>query len=100
MQVGSTFEDRRDKVLRVLEPHHKMWDDHICQISGVEHHINLVPDANLFGSVPYQAGIRMRDIEKAELEKKVKQGVTVPAPLTDSRANVVFVPKKNGTLPF
>ena len=100
VQIGSAFEDRRDEVLQVLEPHHKMWDGHLGQMAGVEHHIDLMPDAKPLRSVPYRAGIRMRDIEKAEVDKMVEQGVAVPAPPTDWAAPVVFAPKKDGTLRF
>ena len=55
----------------------KMWDDHLGQVSGVEHHIDLVPKAKRHRSVPYRSGIRIRDIEKAEVEKIVDQGVEI-----------------------
>ena len=100
VQNGSTFEDRRDEVLQVLEPHHKMWDGHLGQMSGVEHHIDLMPDAKPHRSVPYRAGIRMGDIKKAEVDKMVETGVAVPAPPIDLAVSVVLAPKKDGTLRF
>ena len=66
MQISSVSEDQQDEALRVREPQHKMWDEHLGQMSDVEHHKDLVPDAKLHRSVPYRAGIRMRDIKKAE----------------------------------
>ena len=98
VQIDSTFEYRREEVLQLLEPHHKMWDGHLGQISGVEHHIDLMPDAKQNRSVPYRAGIRMHGIEKTEVDRMVEQGVAVPAPPTDWAAPIVFAPKKDGTL--
>ena len=100
VQIGSKFEHRRSEVLSVLEPHHKMLDGHLGKMSGVEHEIDLLPDAKPHSSVPYRAGIRMRDIEKARVDKMVQQGVAVPAPPTEFAAPVVFAPKKDGTLRF
>ena len=100
MQIGSVFEDQRYEALQVLEPHHKMWDELLGQMDCVEHHIDLMPDAKPHRSVPYRAGIRMRDIEKAEVDKMVEQGLAVPAPPTDWAAPVVFAPKKDDTMRF
>ena len=77
-----------------------MWDGQLGLMSSAAHEIDLVPDTKPFRSVPYRAGIRMRDIEKAEVDKMVEQGVAVPAPPTDWAAPVVFAPKKDGTLRF
>ena len=56
VQIGSEFEHRGNEVLSVLEPHHKMWDSHLGEISEVEHEIDLLPDTNPHRSVPYRAG--------------------------------------------
>ena len=77
-----------------------MWDCHLGQTSGVEHNIDFMPMAKLYGSVPYRASIRIRDIDKAEVDKMVKQEVPVPAPPTDCAAPVVFSPKRVVTLGF
>ena len=77
-----------------------MWDGHLGQMSGVEHSIDLVRNAKPHRSVPYDAGIRMCDIEKAEEDNMVEQGMAVPALPTDWAASVVFAPKKDGTLRF
>ena len=69
-----------------------MWDDHLGQMSGVENSIDLAPDATPYRSVPYRAGIRMRNIEKPEAGKMVEQEVAVPAPPADWAAPVAFVP--------
>ena len=83
VQVGSAFEDRRSDVLHVLEPLHKMWDGQVGLISSAAHEIDLFAGAAPYRSVPYRAGPQMRDIEKAEVNKMVEQGVSVPAPPTD-----------------
>ena len=99
-QIGSAFEDEREEVLQVLEPRHKIWDGQLGQMFGVQHHVDLVPDAKPHRWVPYCGGVRMSDIEKGEVDKMVEQRVEVPAPTTDWAASVVFVPKKGGTLRF
>ena len=93
VQIGSAFEDRLPEVLLVLEPFHKMWDGHLGLMAYAAHAIDLVPEATPFRSVSYRAGIRMTDIEKAEVDKMVEQGVAVPALPTDWAAPVVFAQK-------
>ena len=95
VQIGSAFEDRHNEVLRVLDPHHKTWDGQLSRMSDIEHQIDLVPDAKSHCSVPYRAGIRMRYIKKAEVDKMMEQRRAVPAPPTIGRP-VVCAPKKEG----
>ena len=59
-------------------------DGYLGLMSNVSHKIDFVEDAKPLRSGAYRAGIRMRDIEKAEVDKIVEQGVAVPAPPTDS----------------
>ena len=56
--------------------------------------------AKLLPSVPYRVGIRMCEIEKAEIQKMLDEGVASTASPTDWAAPVVFVPKKDNTLRF
>ena len=69
-------------------------------MSGFEHHSDLVSDAKLHRSVPYRAGSGLRDIERAEVDKMVEQGVAVPALSVDWVAPKVLAPKRGGTLRF
>ena len=77
-----------------------MWDGCLSKASGIDHHIDLVSDAKLHRSVPYCAGIHMRDIDRAELDSMVAHGVAVPATPTHWEFPVVFAPKKEGKLRF
>ena len=77
-----------------------MRDDHLDQMSGVENHIDIVPDAKPHKSVLYRAGIRMRDIEKAEVDKMVEQGLAVLLPPTSWESPVKFSTKKDCKLLF
>ena len=52
-------------------------------MAGVKHHIDLIPDAMPYRSVLFRTGVRIRDIEKADVDKMVEQRVAVPALQTD-----------------
>ena len=68
IQIGTEFEERRAEILNVRELHQYMWDIHLRLISGAEHKIDFIPYAAFYRSLLYCADIRMRDIEKAEVD--------------------------------
>ena len=90
VKIGTAFGDRQLEVLQILKPFQIMGDGHLGLISNASHEITLVADPKPFRSVPYRAGFRMRDIERAEAEKIVEQIVSIPAKLTDCASHVVF----------
>jgi transposase InsO family protein len=89
----------RQAVTDMLEPHQAMWDGHLGEVTATKHRIDLIPGAKPVHSQPYRAGTRAREIEKAEIEKMLAQGVIEPA-TCEWASPIVMVPKPDGSLRF
>jgi hypothetical protein len=89
----------RKAVTNMLEPHQAMWDGHLGEVTATQHRIDLIPGARPVHSQPYRAGTRAREIEKAEIEKMLAQGVIEPA-TCEWASPIVMFPKPDGSLRF
>jgi hypothetical protein len=73
------FSTERQAVTNILEPHKAIWDGHLGEVTATQHRIDLIPGAKPVHSQLYRDGTRAREIEKAEIEKMLAQGVIKPA---------------------
>jgi hypothetical protein len=89
----------RKTVTDMLEPHKAMWDGHLGEVTATQHRIDLIPGARPVHSRPYRAGARAREIEKAEIEKMLAQGV-IELATCEWASPIVMVPKPDGSLRF
>lgn len=76
-----------------------MWDGHLGSVSGACHSFRLKADSQPVQAVPYRAGPKMREHEKAEIDKMLKAKVIEPS-TSEWASPIVFAPKKDGTLRF
>jgi hypothetical protein len=60
VNMGHLNEDEKGAVLRMLEPHKKMWDGHLCTVTATQHRIQLTQGAQPVHAQPYRAGARAR----------------------------------------
>lgn len=76
-----------------------MWDGHLGRIKITIHRIELKPDPKPIFQYRYRAGPKLRQLEKDEICKILKEGVIEPA-CGDLGSPIVFAPKKYGMLRF
>ena len=63
------------------------------------HFIDLRPDSRPIAVPPYRAGPKTRELEQAEVDRQLRDGVIEPAQ-SEWASPVVFAPKADGTLRF
>ena len=76
-----------------------MWSGRLGTIASAKHRIDLADGARPVYQAPYWAGHRARAVEKAEIERMLKEEVIEPSS-SEWASPVVLVPKKDGTLRF
>jgi hypothetical protein len=65
--------NERQSVLRMLEPHHKMWDGHLGTVAATSHRIEVTTGSKPVHCQPYRAGARARIAEKEEIDRIAEQ---------------------------
>lgn len=76
-----------------------MWLGKLGSISVTEHAIDIILGARTFKFPPYRPDPKTRELEKFEVEKQLKTGVTETA-YSEWSTPVLFAPKKYGKLLF
>ena len=100
INFNDEYAEYRDEFISMLEKYESMWDGHIGQITVAKHRIDLVDEGmRPIHAHPYRAGPKRRELEKAELDNMLKEGIAEPA-TTEWASPIVFAPKKDGTLRF
>lgn len=66
---------RETKICNMLRMDNHVWSGQLGDINITEMIIDLVPDAELFKSPPYQAVHKTREFKQSETDKKLKSGV-------------------------
>lgn len=82
----------------MLRKHEALWWGQIRE-NFAWIRIDLVPDAKHFQSPAYRACPKTRELERADIDKQLKGDMIEPA-MSESAAPVLFVPYKDGKLPF
>ena len=91
--------EEREAVLRMLEPHHKMWDGHLGTVAATSHRIEVIPKSKPVHCQPYRAGARARGAEKEEIDRMLAENVIEPT-TCEWASPIVLVPKPDGSLRF
>jgi hypothetical protein len=91
--------DERVKVLRMLEPHHRMWDGRLGTVAATTHRVEVLPGSKPVRAQPYRAGSHARVAQKTEIDRMLAQQVIEPATCKWA-SPIVLVPKLDGTLQF
>jgi Reverse transcriptase (RNA-dependent DNA polymerase) len=91
--------EERVEVLRMLEPHHSMWDGRLGTVSATTHRIKMVPGSKPVHAQPYGAGAKARAAEKTEIDQMLAQNIIEPA-TSEWASPIVLVPKPDGALRF
>lgn len=98
----------KQQVINLSNEFKEMWSGHPGQIKATARRINLLPDAQPVYQQPfghrviglsYRAGMKAREVEKAEVERILKEVVVEP-PDSEWASPVVLIPKLDGTLRF
>jgi Reverse transcriptase (RNA-dependent DNA polymerase) len=91
--------DERVEELRMLEPHHRMWDGRMGTVAATIHRIEVLPGSMPVHAQPYRAVSHARVAEKTEIDRMLAQQVIEPA-TCEWVSPIVLVPKPDGTLRF
>jgi hypothetical protein len=91
--------DERVEVLRMLEPHHRMWDGCLGTAAATTHRIEVLPGSKPVHAQPYRAGSHTRVAEKTVIDRMLSQQVIEPV-TCEWASPIVLVPKPDGTLRF
>jgi hypothetical protein len=91
--------DERVEVLRMLEPHHRMWDCRLRTVAATTNLIEVLPVSKPVHAQPYCDGSHARVAEKTEIDRMLAQRVIEPA-TCEWASPIVLVPKPDGTLRF
>ncbi len=83
----------------MYQPLHPDETEHLGEVSSTEHRINLEPGTRRSLKVPYGAGHNSCGLIKAEIERKLAQGVIETAMSEWVRA-VVIALKHDGSAQF
>ena len=87
------------RIRAMLSKHAAMWSGKLGEITTTEHVIDLKPGSRPIAVPPYRAGPKTRELEQAEIDRQLRDGVIEPAQ-SEWASPVVFAPKADGTLRF
>jgi hypothetical protein len=87
------------RIREMLNKHAAMWSGKLGEITTTEHAIDLKPGSRPIAVPPYRAGPKARELEQAEIDRQLRDGVIEPAQ-SEWASPVVFAPKADGTLRF
>ena len=99
VDLSGVDEKYHAEIRRMLHKHASMWSGKLGEINTTRHAIDLKPGSRPSAVPPYRAGPKTRELEKAEVERQLKEGVIEPAQ-SEWASPVVFAPKGDGTLRF
>jgi Reverse transcriptase (RNA-dependent DNA polymerase) len=85
--------------VKMLSKHSSVWTGSLGEISITEHHIQLQSDAKPVYQPPYRAGVKAREVEKAEVDRMLTAGVIEPA-VSEWASPVVLITKPDGSVRF
>jgi hypothetical protein len=91
--------EERQSVLRMLEPHHKMWDGHLGTVAATSLRIEVTAGSKPVHCQTYRAGSRARSAEKEDIDRMLAEQVIEPATY-EWASPIVLVPKSDGSLRF
>jgi hypothetical protein len=86
-------------VVRMLEPHSKMWDGHLGIVSATSYRIEVTAGSKPVHCQPYRAGARARSAEKEQIDHMIAEQLIEPATFVLA-SPIVLVPKPDGCLRF
>jgi hypothetical protein len=65
--------EERQSVVRMLEPHRKMWDGHLGIVSATSYRIEVTAGSKPVHCQPYRAGARARSAEKEQIDHMIAE---------------------------
>ena len=99
VDLSGAPEELRPRIRKMLEKYVPMWSGKLGEINTTVHRIDLKPGSRPVSVPPYRSGPKERELERAEVERQLKDGVIEPA-VTEWASPVLFAPKADGTLRF
>ena len=99
VHIGAEDSTVRSEIMDMLSEFKDMWSCRLGKIGATKHRIELKPGARPIYQAPYQAGPIAREKEKTEIDRMLRAGVIEPTS-AEWASPAVFVPKKDGTMPF
>lgn len=84
---------------KILQRHRTLWDGTLGLMRMTQHRIKLQSGVTPVRQHRNKAGLRALEIERAEVGRMLKMGVTEPA-TSDWASPVVLVPRPDGTPRF
>lgn len=90
--------ERKDEVLRTLQPFERLWSGKVGAISKTVHRIDT-GSARPIHKMPHRDGPKAREEQKTEMRRMLAEGVIEPSEAEWS-IPVVLVPNKDGSMRF
>ena len=99
VDLSHLSEEEKRQVKHMLRPFSEMWSGHLGADKSPPHRIDTPTDARPFRSQPYTAGLKDREAQSHEVQRKLKMGVIVPSQ-SEWASPVLLVPKPDGSKRF
>lgn len=100
VQFTESINENKPLFMEMMKQYKSMWDENHGQITAGKHRIDSsLLDAPPIHSAPYRVGSQQGKLEREQLNKIQKEGVTKLA-ITERSSPIIFVPKTDGYLSF
>jgi hypothetical protein len=99
LKIDHLSPNEQEQVVSMLSKHNTMWTGSLGEISITKHLIQLQSGAKPVYQPPYRAGVKAREVEKAEVDRMLAAGVIEPA-VSEWASPVVLITKPDGSVRF
>lgn len=97
INISPQYNRYRQQVEEVLDLFADKWDGHLGNIKATIHRIEFKPNSKPIFQQPYGAVPKLRQLEKDEIDKMLREGIIEPA-CCEWGSPIIFAPKKDRTL--
>lgn len=100
MQLSENYDKWKHDFIKMMQKYEAIWEGQLGKVTMEKHRIVLnPPDAPSVNSAPYCAGPKQREQKQDEVAQMEKFFLAEP-PVLGWVSPIVFVHKKDGSLPF